>query len=47
MPIGSKMTTPDGIVGTVISNNSVQLQVPAGYQERLLLQRKYIHRHSI
>lgn len=41
MPAGSKMTTPDGIVGIVMSNNSVQLQVPAGYQERMLLQRKY------
>lgn len=38
MPVGSKMTTPDGIVGIVMSNNTVQLQVPAGYQERMLLQ---------
>lgn len=42
MPIGSKMTTPDGIVGIVMSNNTVQLQVPAGYQEKMLLQCKYI-----
>lgn len=40
MPVGSKMTTQEGIVGIVMSNNSVQLQVPAGYQERMLLQRK-------
>lgn len=41
MPVGSKMTTPDGIVGIVMPNNSVQLQVPAGHQERMLLQSKY------
>ncbi|KAG5897188.1 hypothetical protein JTB14_022544 [Gonioctena quinquepunctata] len=37
MPPGSKMQTPDGIIGMVMPNNTVQLQVPPTYQQRLLL----------
>ncbi|KAJ8921946.1 hypothetical protein NQ315_008580 [Exocentrus adspersus] len=38
MPPGSKMQTPDGVIGIVMPNNTVQLQVPPNYQQRLLLQ---------
>lgn len=41
MPPGSKLQTPDGIVGIVLANNNVQLQIPPNFQQRLLLQRKY------
>ncbi|XP_050507765.1 histone-lysine N-methyltransferase 2C-like isoform X1 [Diabrotica virgifera virgifera] len=37
MPPGSKMQTPDGFIGIVMPNNSVQLQIPQNYQQRLLL----------
>ncbi|CAH1176242.1 unnamed protein product [Phaedon cochleariae] len=37
MPPGSRMQTPDGIIGVVMPNNTVQLQVPQNYQQRLLL----------
>lgn len=44
MPPGSKMQTPDGVIGIVMPNNNVQLQVPPNYQQRLLLQqRKWNH----
>lgn len=42
MPPGSKLQTPDGIVGIVLANNNVQLQIPPNFQQRLLLQRKYL-----
>lgn len=38
MAPGSKLQTPDGIIGTVTHNNNVQLQVPQSYHQRLLLQ---------
>ncbi|XP_060525404.1 histone-lysine N-methyltransferase 2C-like [Cylas formicarius] len=37
MPPGSKLQTPDGIVGVVLPNNNVQLQIPSNYPQRLLL----------
>lgn len=37
MPPGSKLQSPDGIIGIVTLNNSVQLQIPQGYQQRLLV----------
>lgn len=40
MPPGSKLQTPDGIVGVVLANNNVQLQIPPNFQQRLLLQCK-------
>ncbi|XP_050308382.1 histone-lysine N-methyltransferase 2C-like isoform X2 [Anthonomus grandis grandis] len=38
MPPGSKLQTPDGIVGVVLPNNNVQLQIPPNFHQRLLLQ---------
>ncbi|CAH0559006.1 unnamed protein product [Brassicogethes aeneus] len=38
MPPGSRLQTPDGIIGIVKSNNTVHLQVPHNYQQRLLMQ---------
>ncbi|XP_023312429.1 histone-lysine N-methyltransferase 2C isoform X6 [Anoplophora glabripennis] len=38
MPPGSKMQTPDGVIGIVMPNNTVQLQVPPNYQQRFILQ---------
>ncbi|XP_056641929.1 histone-lysine N-methyltransferase 2C-like isoform X3 [Diorhabda sublineata] len=41
MPPGSKMQTPDGFVGIVMPNNTVQLQIPPSYQQRLLLLQQF------
>ncbi|XP_063909689.1 histone-lysine N-methyltransferase 2C-like isoform X2 [Zophobas morio] len=37
MPPGSRLQTPDGFVGIVTPNNNVQLQLPQGYHQRLLV----------
>ncbi|XP_044258429.1 histone-lysine N-methyltransferase 2C-like isoform X2 [Tribolium madens] len=37
MPLGAKLQSPDGIIGIVTVNNTVQLQIPQGYQQRLLV----------
>ena len=43
MPPGSRLQTPDGFVGIVTPNNNVQLQLPQGYHQRLLVtQCKYL-----
>ncbi|KAL1490323.1 hypothetical protein ABEB36_013038 [Hypothenemus hampei] len=38
MPPGSKLQTPDGIVGIVLANNNVQLQIPPNFHQRILQQ---------
>ncbi|XP_076251798.1 uncharacterized protein LOC143191021 isoform X3 [Rhynchophorus ferrugineus] len=38
MPPGAKLQTPEGIVGIVLANNNVQLQVPPNLQQRLIQQ---------
>jgi hypothetical protein len=40
MPIGAKLQTPDGIIGIVTQNNTVQLQIPQGYHQRLIVSQR-------
>lgn len=40
MPPGAKLQTTDGIVGIVLPNNNVQLQIPPNFHQRLLVQCK-------
>lgn len=44
MAPGTKLMSPDGVIGVVTQNNNVSLTFPSNYQQRLLQRKKIIEK---